>query len=160
MNERSVLILLSAIAAIVVTAPIVWLLGVTDSEPTSPIVELRAHLHLTVPAMSAVAMSAWWHTRGTRLVDCEDFPLSSSIAWWSFPIFAAVLIVVFVLDGMIFADRVAGLASDLAAISASVFLFVMLASLVLFFPALFLEYAVVRLVRSKRMRAVLSGVES
>ncbi|MBP6748791.1 MAG: hypothetical protein KA144_04050, partial [Xanthomonadaceae bacterium] len=72
MNERIALILGSALAAVIVAAPMVWLLGVTDSEGSSSLVEWKMHLRMTLPAMIAVALSAWWHSRGRRIADCPD----------------------------------------------------------------------------------------
>lgn len=162
MNERSTLILLSAIAAIVVAAPFGWFYGVLsyDSESTSPNDTWIGHALITLPAMIAVAASAWWHSRGPRIVDCPDGTLSSRIAWWSFPIFATIVAVEYCLERAITAERIAGLAGDLILSATAIFVLVMLASLILFLPALFVEYTVVRLVRSDRARTLLSGVES
>lgn len=159
MNERIVLILGSALAALLFAGTVAWLFLAPGSEEAVSATAWIPLLRLALPAILAAALSAAWHSRGGRAVDCEDVTLASRIVWWSFPLFATILVGVFVLDGMIFADRVAGLASDLAMMSAAVFVIVMLASLVLFIPAFFVEYAVVRLVRSDRMRALLSGVD-
>ncbi|MBP6751260.1 MAG: hypothetical protein KA144_16625, partial [Xanthomonadaceae bacterium] len=86
--------------------------------------------------------------------------LSSRIACWSFPIFGAISVLVIGIERAVLTDRVAGLVGELAMMSIAMFVMIMLASLVLFIPALLVEYTVVRLVRSDRMRAVLSGVES
>ncbi|TXI49700.1 MAG: hypothetical protein E6Q50_07545 [Lysobacter sp.] len=160
MNERIVLILGSALAALLFAGTVAWLFLAPGSEEVVSATAWIPLLRLALPAILAAALSAAWHSRGGRAVDCEDLTLASRIVWWSFPLFATILVGVFVLDGMIFADRVAGLASDLAMMSAAVFFIVMLASLVLFIPAFFVEYAVVRLVRSDRMRALLSGADS
>lgn len=154
------LILGSALAALLFAGTVAWLFLAPGSEEVVSATAWIPLLRLALPAILAAALSAAWHSRGGRAVDCEDLTLASRIVWWSFPLFATILVGVFVLDGMIFADRVAGLASDLAMMSAAVFFIVMLASLVLFIPAFFVEYAVVRLVRSDRMRALLSGADS
>ncbi|MCC7249697.1 MAG: hypothetical protein IT473_13830 [Lysobacter sp.] len=154
------LVLLSALAAAVIAVPMGWISSVLDSEGASSNADWYVHLHITLPAIVAVALSAWWHSRGRRIVECPDGTLSSRIAWWSFPIFAAILAVEYCLERAVTAERVAGLAGDLILSATAIFVLVMLASLILFLPALFVEYTVVRLVRSKRMRAVLSGVES
>lgn len=162
MSERSALILLSVIAAILVAAPFGWFYGVLsyDSESTSPNDTWIGHALITLPAMIAVAASAWWHSRGTRIVDCPDGTLSSLIAGWSFPVFAAIVIFILGIQRAIFVDRIDGIFGDLAMISMAIMFAVLVASIFLYLPALFTEYAVVRLVRSDRVRALLSGVDS
>lgn len=162
MSERSTLILLSAIAAIVVAAPFGWFYGVLsyDSESTSPNDMWIGHALITLPAMIAVAASAWWHSRGPQIVDFPDGTLSSRVAGWSFPIFALIVTFILGIRRAIFVDRIEGIFGDLAFMSMAIMIAVLIAFIILFLPALFVEYTVVRLVRSKRMRAVLSGVES
>ncbi len=159
MNARGALVLGSALAALVVVMPLLWLLNTADSERAPASAEWIAHLRLALPAMIAVGLSAWWHSRENRAVDSEELTLSSRITWWSFPIFAMILIVIIGLEEAIFVERVAGLAGDLAMMSMVLFVGVMLASIVLFLPALFVEYIVVRLVRSNPVRTLLSGVD-
>jgi hypothetical protein len=153
------LIFLSALAALVVALPVVWLLGIIDSRPIPPNAVLRTHLQLTLPATIAVAISAWCHTRDDKFVERQSFGLSMGIAWWSFPAFAAIFALFYCLETMISADQVAGLFAELAAVPAMAFFLILLSSLVLFIPRLIVECLVVRLVRSRWMRAALSGVD-
>jgi hypothetical protein len=159
-NERGALVLVSTFAAAAVAAPLAWLFVELDSKPVETFDALRIQLRLVMPAMIAVAVSAWWHSRGPRVLDCPDGTLSARIAWWSFPAFGVLIVLQQCLGSAIFAERSEGFASHLMMSSMAIFLIIMLSSIVLFLPAFFAEYLVIRFVRSPRVRAALSGVDS
>jgi hypothetical protein len=155
---RIALIIGSTLAAMVVAGASAWLIGSFDSEPDLQDPEWIVHLRITLPAMVAVALSAGWHTRGNRAIDCPDGTLSARIAWWSFPIFGVLIALMQSIETFAFADGTEGHSANMMMGMTGIFVIAMLASIFLFIPAFFAELAVVRLVRAAWLRAVMSGV--
>ena len=108
MNMRVALIIGSTLAAMIVSGVLAWLMRAFDSEPALQGAVWIVHFWITLPAMIAVALSAVWHTRGTRTADCPDTTLSARIAWWSFPVFGMLLALMQFIEAVVLADATEG----------------------------------------------------
>jgi hypothetical protein len=159
-NERRVLIIGSSIAAWCLVTLLMFSLGTLDSEGESEGSFLWFQFRFVLPAVVSVMLSAWWQTRRHDFAQCQDGTLSARVAGWSFAICSLVLGVFSCLHAMVFIDDVSTLGNELMFAIVSAVALSFIAGIFLFLPALFAEYAVVRLARSRWARGASSGVLS
>lgn len=159
MNERSALILGSAVAAWCVSNVAVVFAKLARWVRPGDFEYGVVQLKIAIPAMLAVSASAWWCTRKPYFNRNETLLLAMFITLLSYPFLCLSTFLVITVDGLMnstFASHefienllFAMMASGSAA---------MVGFVVTSLPAFVTECLVIRLVRSNPMRALLSGV--
>jgi hypothetical protein len=159
-NERRVLIIGSGIAAWCLVTLLMFPLGALNSEGESEGSYLWLQFRFVLPAVVSVMLSAWWQTSRHDFAQCQDGTLSARIAGWSFAMCSLVMGVSSCIQVIVFLVDRSKLANELMLAVVSAAVICLIAGIFLFLPALFIEYAVVRLARSRRVRRQSSGVLS
>ncbi len=159
MNERYALVIGSVFAACIVAAPIAWLIGGIGSGADSAQVNWVLHLGLTLPAAIAALLSSWRHTRGRLAQECNVFALLTRIVGGSFVFFVLVLLLAGYVQAALFAESFLTFGHELVMAIAGAVVTGLIGSVVIYPLALIAEYTAIRVLRTSRMRALLSGVD-
>ncbi len=163
MTGRGVLIGGNALAALCLASPALFLLNGPGHLQNNHDHMLQHFYGLMLPAAVAAGTAAWWHTRDSALARCTDARLAVRILFAAYLLMSVYLALFFPLKWFLEGSQRYGdvwqqlLTSLLLAIAGGVVVgFVLMVLTVL--PALFVEYTVVRLARSRWVRGASSRV--
>lgn len=158
MTERMALMIGSAIAACVVAGSVTTLLLWVPGSDADPAPDWSVHLRLTVPAMLATLFSTWWHTRGSLMAGLSNKALATRITGGAFTVFVLALSVITMADILFRVVHSTSSGFELIYALCIVLFTGLMATAVLYLPALLAEYVVILLVRRSSMRKPISGV--
>lgn len=148
----------STIAACVVAGAVTTLLLGIPGPDADPAPTWSGHLLLTVPAVLATLFSAWWHTRGSLMAGLSNKALATRITGGAFTAFVLGFSVIVMTDNLLRVVRSGSSGFELVYVLFGVLFTGLMATAVLYLPALLAEYVVILLVRKSSMCNPISGV--